>query len=90
MTEPPRKATLSAGFRPVRAALAVRTLALVATFIPMYPASAEHVAPTTNDSAISGLDWLPCVIASSTATATTKYASLEYSARKNAIAPSVM
>ena len=91
MTEPPRKATLSALFKPVRAALAVRTLALVATFMPMKPAKPEQSAPTANDSAMNGLVFSSVLVtASSTATMTTNQARREYSALRNAIAPSVM
>ena len=53
MTAPPEKATSKALLRPVRAAFAVRTLALVATFMPINPANAEQIAPTTKESAIS-------------------------------------
>ncbi len=49
MTEPPAKATSSALPRLVRAALVVRTLAFVATRIPMKPASAELMAPIRKD-----------------------------------------
>ena len=56
MTEPPVKDTLRACFRLVRAACVVRTLALVAIFMPMYPASAEKNAPIRNDTAIIGLE----------------------------------
>ena len=52
MTSPPLKATPSASPRLVRAALAVRTLALVATFMPKKPASALHPAPTAKLRAI--------------------------------------
>ena len=45
MTAPPRKATLSAGARPPRAASAVRTLARTETIMPMKPAAPESIAP---------------------------------------------
>jgi len=45
VTEPARKATLSAGGSPCRAASAVRTFERTATFIPMKPAAAESAAP---------------------------------------------
>ena len=47
MTAPPEKATDRAAFMPLSfAAAAVRTFALVATFIPMKPAAVEKTAPT--------------------------------------------
>ena len=52
MTAPPENATSSAGAMPIRAAAVVRTLALVATFIPIQPAAAEEAAPTTKAPAI--------------------------------------
>ena len=55
ITRPPPKATSRAGERPVRAALAVRTLASVATFMPKNPATALHVAPSTKLRAMSQL-----------------------------------
>ena len=45
ITEPPAKATRSAGAIEARAAFAVRTLAAVATRIPNQPATAEQSAP---------------------------------------------
>src|SRR3990170_2484815 len=55
ITEPPKKATASALSRPtVRAACAVRTLALVAAFMPMKPASMEQTAPEMKASAVRG------------------------------------
>ena len=51
MTAPPPNATARASLSPERAAAAVRTLALVATRIPMYPAVALQNAPMTNDNA---------------------------------------
>ena len=51
ITEPPVKATSIALPREILAALVVLTLALVATRIPINPARAEQMAPTTNDTA---------------------------------------
>ena len=45
MTEPPLKATSSAGGTPPRAASATRVLARTETFIPMKPVAPESVAP---------------------------------------------
>ena len=45
VTDPARKATLSAGGSPCRAASAVRTFERTATFIPMKPAAADRTAP---------------------------------------------
>ena len=53
--DPPEKATLSASFKLVRAALVVLVLAAVATRIPKKPERAEQKAPNTKESAISGL-----------------------------------
>ena len=50
---PPRKATLSASFRPVRAASAVRTLARTETFMPMKPVAPESTAPMTKPIAVA-------------------------------------
>ena len=47
ITVPLEKATRRAGFNPVMAAAAVRTLARTAMFIPMKPALAEQMVPTT-------------------------------------------
>ena len=92
MTRPPEKATASAEASPVRAAWVVRTLALVATVIPMNPANAEQNAPVTNDTATSGDDWalVRFTAASSAATETTKTASTRYSRLRKARAPSEM
>ena len=51
ITAPPEKATSSAFPKLSLAALAVLTLAFVATFIPRNPANAEHKAPTAKDKA---------------------------------------
>ena len=56
ITVPPVKATLSASFKLVRAACVVRTFALVAMFIPKYPAVALNTAPIRNEMAITGED----------------------------------
>ena len=80
MTRPPENATASAEASPVRAPWVVRTLALVATVIPMNPAKAEQSAPVTNDTATSGDDCslVRFTATSSAATATTKTASTRY------------
>ena len=49
ITEPPVNATINAGFKPLRALLAVREFAIVATRMPKMPARAEHTAPTRKD-----------------------------------------
>ncbi len=92
ITSPPEKATLRAAPKLVRAALVVRTLALVATLMPMKPASAEHNAPTMNGTTISheAFSWIPLTTPSRTATAMTKTASTRYSRARNARAPSAM
>jgi hypothetical protein len=56
ITEPPANDTSSALDRLVRAACAVRTLALVAMIIPIRPATAEKRAPIRNAAMISGCD----------------------------------
>ena len=92
MTSPPENATFKASPSDVRAALVVRTLALVATRIPKKPARAEHSAPTTNETAMSGDESARVRFASSSsaATTTTNTASTRYSRRRNAAAPSWM
>src|SRR5690606_23768470 len=73
--EPPAKATSKALPSELRAALVVRTLARVATFIPMYPASAEQIAPSVKEIKIRGDEASVLLLtASSMATATTKKA----------------
>ena len=52
MTEPARKATLSAGLTPWRAASAVLTFERTATFMPMKPAAPESTAPIRNPIAV--------------------------------------
>ena len=90
ITEPPAKAMASPPPRLVRAAWVVRTLALVATRMPMNPARAEQKAPQTNETATSGwlLGEMRPPAPSSSATQATKTASTLYSARRKAIAPS--
>src|SRR6056297_2623462 len=56
ITEPPANATSRPLPRLVLAALVVLTFALVATFIPIKPASPEQIAPTTNEIATIQLD----------------------------------
>ena len=52
--EPPKNATLSAEAAPPSlAATAVLTLALVAVYIPIYPADPEHKAPRKKARAVS-------------------------------------
>src|SRR5206468_10497561 len=46
VTAPPRSAICSALFKLVRAAEAVRILARIEQYIPVYPARPEHTAPT--------------------------------------------
>ena len=53
ITAPPEKATSKALPNEFLAAFVVLTLALVATFIPINPASAEQIAPTIKDTATS-------------------------------------
>lgn len=45
LTAPPRNAILSARFMLVRTAFAVRMLARIEIYMPMYPARAEENAP---------------------------------------------
>src|SRR5690606_24896633 len=92
ITEPPAKATSRALPKEVLAACVVLTLALVATFMPIKPAKAEQMDPTTNDNAT-----IPCEPTSllplknnKMATAITKIAKILYSALRNDIAPSAM
>ncbi|CCX42075.1 unknown [Clostridium sp. CAG:1024] len=88
MTEPPENAVCSASVMPpVRAALAVRTLAFVATRIPMLPARIENPAPTRKQTAVIQLR-RPKPIPRNTAAA--KTARILYCAFKNARAPSLI
>ena len=92
MTEPPANATSRALANELLAALVVLTLAFVATFIPINPASAEQIAPTTKETATIELEpssEFP-LNTSKTATATTKTDKILYSAFKNDIAPSAI
>ncbi len=84
MTAPPEKATARALFCPCWAAAAVRTLAFVATVMPMYPASIELAAPYRKATAV---DRLICQAIAINNTKT-NIAKLLYSRRKKAIAPS--
>ena len=91
ITDPPVKATSRALPRLVRAAFVVRTLALVATRIPINPARAEQNAPNTNDKPTNGDDVsLLAVKANKRATQTTNTLKILYSAFRKAIAPSAM
>ncbi len=83
------KATSSALPSDFLAALVVLTLALVATRIPINPASAEQMAPTTKDRATIPCDpssLLPLTY-NSRAKQTTKIDSILYSAFKKDMAP---
>ena len=51
VTEPPLKATSSAGGTPPRAASATRAFARTERFIPMNPAAPESTPPITNPTA---------------------------------------
>ena len=91
ITDPPENAISKAFPNESWAAFVVLTLALVATFIPIYPANPEHNAPTINDTATNQL--LPSLIplyANKTAVNKTKTDKILYSAFKNAIAPSAI
>ena len=92
ITVPPPKDTFKAFGRDVLAASVVRTFASVAIRIPMFPATAENTAPTTNAGTIIQLVVSTIVeIPKRAAEAiTTKMANKRYSALKNAIAPSLM
>ncbi len=58
VTDPARKATLSAGLRPCFAASAVLTFERTATFIPMKPAAPERTAPIRKPIAVPQPSWL--------------------------------
>ena len=92
ITAPPVKETFNAFERLVLAALAVLTLALVATFIPIYPASALLKAPKTKASAMLQCEFgLPVDMnPSNNATITTKYPRIFHSALRKAMAPSAI
>ena len=55
ITDPPANAISNAFPSECCAAFVVLTFAFVATFIPMYPARPEQIAPTINDTATSQL-----------------------------------
>src|SRR5690554_3591491 len=88
ITAPPVKDTFSALARLVLAACVVRTFALVATFIPMYPAKAEVNAPMMKEMEIIQLEDSTNVPdqASRIAEKTTKYERIFHSAFKKAMA----
>ncbi len=91
ITEPPAKATSRPLPKLLRAALVVRTLALVATRIPINPARPEQMAPTINEMATIQLDVSRfALIPRRMATAITKIASTRYSAFKKAMAPAAI
>ena len=72
--------------------MVVLTLAFVATFIPINPASAEQIAPTINETATIPLEPdSACPLKNKrTATAATKIDNILYSAFKKDIAPSAI
>ena len=92
ITMPPEKETANAFGRLVRAASVVRTLASVAIRIPIFPARAEKIAPTTNATTIKELvDSIKDeIMARNTPAITTKMMRTRYSADKNAKAPSLI
>ena len=61
MTAPPENATSNAFPKEVLAAFVVLTFALVATFIPMKPANAEHIAPTIKETATNPFEFASAV-----------------------------
>ena len=90
MIVPPVKLTLRPFERLVRAASVVLTFASVAILIPMFPATAENIAPITKATTMN-----QCVVATIVDTRpsrapaiTTNTANSLYSAFKNASAPS--
>ena len=91
ITEPPENAMFKAFGKLVRAAAAVRTLAFVATFIPIYPARIELNAPRAKDKPTIGWERsLSAVKANKMDTQTINTARTLYSALRKAIAPSAM
>ena len=87
ITEPPEKAMDRALFMPLSmAALAVRTLAFVATFIPQKPAAIENSAPMMKQTAVPIL----MNTAIRTKSTTMKMARILYSDIRKALAPSAM
>ena len=86
MMEPPKNATDSAAGAPcVCAAVVVRTLALVAVYMPIQPAPAEDKAPTTNAIAVEGPS--PGDANRMRMRTPAKRASIRYSRRMNTMAP---
>ena len=69
VTEPPLKATSSAGGTPPRAASATRALARTERFMPMKPAAPEKMPPITKPIAVSQFCRSNSRIAIGTATA---------------------
>src|SRR5690606_20945255 len=92
MTEPPAKATSRALPKEVLAACVVLTLALVATRIPIKPARAEQMAPTTKDTATLPLEPVSLLPLKNNriATATTNTPTLLYAAFIKDMAPLAM
>ena len=87
ITEPPEKAMDRALIMPLSmAALAVRTLALVATFMPKKPASMEKPAPMTKQMPVPILMNREI----SAKRMAMKMTSILYSERRKALAPSAM
>ena len=90
MTEPPEKATDRARFIPPScAAWAVRTLALVATFMPKKPARMEKPAPIRKQTAVIQL-FSPMNRPISRKRATMKMTRILYSDLRKASAPSAI
>ncbi len=84
MTEPPKKATVSAAGAPlVAAAVVVRTFAFVAAYIPKKPAAAEAIPPTKNDTDV----FQPSAKKSRTPTTRPKTTRIESSRFMKVIAP---
>ena len=88
MMEPPKKATDSAAAGPsVCAAVVVRTLALVAVYMPIQPAPADDRAPAMKAQIVP----VPSPEKnSSTSSAKANSASMLYSRRMNTMAPEWM
>ena len=85
MMEPPKKATDSAAAGPwLWAAAVVRTLALVAVYMPIQPAPAEDNAPATKAQIVSTPNPEKN---SSTSNKAANNANMLYSRRMNTIAP---
>ena len=92
MTRPPENATFRAFDKPSRAACVVLTFALVATFMPKKPASAEQIAPTMKLTEMIGEESTLPLLAKPRRIATeiTKMVNTLYSRLRNATAPSAM